>query len=354
MRVVAAMIVRNEAENLEPLFESAKGLVDEWVVLDTGSTDNTIEVATEFGATVLNDPWDDDFARSRNVGLTAIEKAYPPDTWVIILDGDDRVENPLALRKELEAAGPEQFLYSLTVFSPTPEGIETLCQVRVWRVSAGIRYHRPIHAAPNLGFLQDADGGVRSLQALTEGRVRHLGYETLEGRKRNALRTLRICRTKLAPDDPHRLACESRALATLGDWEAAFSVSMKAIAWIRKNIEEEKAGGALNVQPYLIASRALVLEGYPHTAVLLLSECIQFGGGSHPDVWANFIQSASFGLLGATLVGTQTGELNTSSAQAFDILSALNSSGILGDGIPQETLETLRKHKDASGIALGV
>jgi len=347
MRVVAAMIVRNEAGNLEDLFESAKGLVDEWVVLDTGSTDNTMEVAEHLGATVFQNEWDDDFARSRNVGLKAIEKSYPPDTWVVILDGDDRVENPLALRKELEAAGPQQFLYALNVFSPTPEGVETICQVRVWRVCMGIRYHHPIHAAPNLEFLKDTEGNVSALQRLESGAVRHLGYETEEGRKRNALRTLRICRSKLPPDDPHRLACECRALATLGDWESAFNASMKAIAWIRKRASE---GGAqsLNVQPYLIASRALILNGNPATAILLLAECVQHGGAYHPDLWGNFIQSAAFGLLGAALVGSQSGELNTASAQAYDILTALNTSGILGDGIPKETLETLRKHKEDS------
>ena len=137
MRVVAAMIVRDEATNLEELFESANGLVDEWVVLDTGSRDNTMEVAEHLGATVFQNEWDDDFARSRNVGLKAIEKSYPPDTWVIILDGDDRVENPLALRKELEAAGPEQFLYALKGNTIT-HGMKTLGKIGLYMMCKGI------------------------------------------------------------------------------------------------------------------------------------------------------------------------------------------------------------------------
>ena len=75
--VVAPMIVRNEAENLPALFESARGLVDAWVIVDTGSTDNTIEVARSLGATVIEDPWDDDFARSRNVVLSHAEEVHP-------------------------------------------------------------------------------------------------------------------------------------------------------------------------------------------------------------------------------------------------------------------------------------
>ena len=98
--VVAPMIVRNEAENLPALFESARGLVDAWVIVDTGSTDNTIEVARSLGATVIEDPWDDDFARSRNVVLSHAEEVHPDADWFIILDGDDRVENATGLRSE--------------------------------------------------------------------------------------------------------------------------------------------------------------------------------------------------------------------------------------------------------------
>jgi glycosyltransferase involved in cell wall biosynthesis len=102
IHVVGSMIVKNEAENLPALFASAEGIVDAWVIVDTGSTDETISVARALGdehaapVYIIEDPWDDDFARSRNVGLDAIEEIAGisdwNDPWILILDGDDRID----------------------------------------------------------------------------------------------------------------------------------------------------------------------------------------------------------------------------------------------------------------------
>ncbi len=61
VRVSLTMIVRNEENNLPRCLESVRGLFDEIVIVDTGSTDRTIEVARSFGARVFDFPWVDDF-----------------------------------------------------------------------------------------------------------------------------------------------------------------------------------------------------------------------------------------------------------------------------------------------------
>jgi glycosyltransferase involved in cell wall biosynthesis len=65
----AAMIVRDEASRLPECLQSIREVVDEIVIVDTGSTDETVSIARSFGARVLVHRWDGDFAAARNAGL---------------------------------------------------------------------------------------------------------------------------------------------------------------------------------------------------------------------------------------------------------------------------------------------
>ena len=78
------MIMRNSASTLRRCLNSVQGLVNEAIIVDTGSTDNSIEIAKSYGAGVLEDPWQDDFARPRNIG---IKKAQ--GQWILIMDPDE-------------------------------------------------------------------------------------------------------------------------------------------------------------------------------------------------------------------------------------------------------------------------
>ncbi len=83
-----AMIVKNEAENLPRVFESIQDAFDEVVITDTGSTDNTMEVATTFGAKLSHFDWVDDFAAARNFNFEQVKTDY-----VLWMDGDDVLHN---------------------------------------------------------------------------------------------------------------------------------------------------------------------------------------------------------------------------------------------------------------------
>jgi tetratricopeptide (TPR) repeat protein len=82
--VSLCMIVKDEESMLPQCLASVKDFADELIVVDTGSTDRTVEIAESFGATVLHHEWDGDFAAARNVGLDAATS-----DWLMYLDADE-------------------------------------------------------------------------------------------------------------------------------------------------------------------------------------------------------------------------------------------------------------------------
>ncbi|MEJ2577742.1 MAG: glycosyltransferase family 2 protein [Kineosporiaceae bacterium] len=98
--LAAALIVKDEEDNLPGCLASLDGAVDEIVVYDTGSTDATVQIAERAGARVQRGYWDGDFARARNAALEMTSAA-----WVLSIDADERVVgDPGALRALLARA----------------------------------------------------------------------------------------------------------------------------------------------------------------------------------------------------------------------------------------------------------
>jgi tetratricopeptide (TPR) repeat protein len=84
LRLSLCMIVKDEEEMLPRCLEAAKPAVDEMIVVDTGSTDRTVEIAESFGARVLHHEWNGSFSDARNVSLEAAT-----GDWIIYLDADE-------------------------------------------------------------------------------------------------------------------------------------------------------------------------------------------------------------------------------------------------------------------------
>jgi tetratricopeptide (TPR) repeat protein len=135
------MIVRDEADNLSSCLSSVMAIVDEMVVLDTGSTDETVAIARSFGAQVHHFTWCNDFSAARNAALQ-----YVTGDWVLVLDADERLEPGIVpelkqitqLEKSLvvnlvrQEIGAAQSPYSLVS--------------RLFRRHPKIRFSRPYHA----------------------------------------------------------------------------------------------------------------------------------------------------------------------------------------------------------------
>ena len=82
------MIVKNEEKLLPGCLESAKDFVDEIIIVDTGSTDKTIEIAKQYNAKIYEHPWENNFSKHRNQSIS-----YATSDWILYLDADEELAN---------------------------------------------------------------------------------------------------------------------------------------------------------------------------------------------------------------------------------------------------------------------
>ena len=195
------MIVKNEQENLPKCLASVEGIFDEIVLVDTGSTDRTKEIAREFGARVFDFPWIDDFAAARNAAL-----AHATGDYAFWLDADDVLEPHE--REKLEAmlqdlrSGDQAAYVVRCSCDPSPDGTggETVVDhIRLFPLRPGVRWTYRVHEQI-LPSLKRAKVPVR----WTDLMVRHTGYVDKALRARKLDRDTRILECELAerPDDP--------------------------------------------------------------------------------------------------------------------------------------------------------
>lgn len=211
--LTVCILARDEERNIRRALESAKPVADEIVVVDTGSTDRTVEIALEFGAKVIHHPWNDDFAEARNVGL-----GHATGRWVLMLDADEAISAEMAreLPRVLQNPKVDGYIqpvvdyYNGTAWASTPV-------LRLFRNRPEYRYAGRIHEQIDRSILA-AKGVVEPLQLAIE----HYGYTPDEDRRKDRrARNIRMLERSLAqePDNAHSwyyLGVENLLLGELG------------------------------------------------------------------------------------------------------------------------------------------
>ncbi|MHC4686720.1 MAG: glycosyltransferase [Planctomycetota bacterium] len=127
MKISLCMIARNEEELLSIAVQSATGLYDELVIVDTGSEDNTIEVAQGLADKVLVGADRMNKAQSRNRAIMAAT-----GDWVVILDCDEQIADPIGVREFLETTDAEAVYIRLT-YMKGDQGTLSYSQMRAWK-----------------------------------------------------------------------------------------------------------------------------------------------------------------------------------------------------------------------------
>lgn len=144
LKISACYIVKNEAKNLAKSIKSLKNQVNEIVVVDTGSTDNTIAVARKLGAKVYSFPWQDDFSQARNFALSKAK-----GDWLILLDADEYFTSKTAgnIRQVIrQAQQVDGLLVQLVNFDVDKAEVQNYFNaLRMVRKQAGLHYEGMIH-----------------------------------------------------------------------------------------------------------------------------------------------------------------------------------------------------------------
>jgi glycosyltransferase involved in cell wall biosynthesis len=221
--ISAALIVRNEENHVGACLQSVVGLVDDIVVVDTGSFDRSREIAAVHGARVFDYEWRDDFAAARN---HAIDQAT--GDWILYIDADERVRAYDRRILESELADPN--LCACTVRFHPRTGFTAYPEHRLFRRNPRIRFRSAIHETimPDLKRIVAAGGESIGSSGLT---IDHLGYDGDQSHK--AERNLGLLRKQIQ-FDPDRvylwwhLGSVYRDLLCLAEAEAAWSEGIKA------------------------------------------------------------------------------------------------------------------------------
>ena len=199
-----AMMVKNEEEFLEDALNSAKGLVDELVVVDTGSSDRTVEIAKAHGAKVFHYAWQDDFSDARNETIRC-----STGQWVFILDADERLvidPNKInSFRRSLQnftQEGP-YIGVSIDVVNIRLDGsvMNSLPSLRFFPRCEEIRYQNRVH-----NQLLLADPTCEMVLKLCDFvTINHLGYDpVVYEQRRKSDRSLPLIQ-KMLEDEPDNM-----------------------------------------------------------------------------------------------------------------------------------------------------
>jgi len=214
--ISACIIVKNEEMMLSGCLTSIKPIADEIIVVDTGSTDKTLEIARKFGAKTFNFEWNSDFSSARNFSL---EKAS--GDWIIVIDADEILEQKdqegikkLVLMKDFDAFSVIQRTYtdesSNLEFVKLPQkryGFSGYFDVEVIRIfrNNGYKYSGKVHEIID-DSLKDAKIGR------TDVIFHHL--EHMKGTVRQKqLNYLKICLEEIdAGNKSEKMLCDAALL----------------------------------------------------------------------------------------------------------------------------------------------
>lgn len=224
-RISLCMIVKNEEECLNRCLDSVKDYVDEMIIVDTGSTDRTVEIAESYGASVYHHPWENDFSKHRNQSLS-----YATGDWILQLDADEELfpEDGMLLRK-IVTEGKADYVHCRFYDIKKDGSVHGVFYlVRLFRNNMGMGYVRKVHN-------QLVTKGRESYSNL---RVRHYGYDlSPEKMEAKHQRTTSLLMQTLAedPEDVYSIYQLSSSYSMHREFEKAVEYGEKALALMHRD-----------------------------------------------------------------------------------------------------------------------
>ena len=226
MSLSAAIIVKDEADHLDACLSSLDGLVDEIVVVDTGSTDGSVAVADRYGAVVAHEPWRGDFSTPRNRSLD-----LATGDWILYIDADERVRGDVAAARAFLDSNDDCVACRVR-FVPRV-GWTPFREYRLWRNRDDIRFRGHIHETmlPAIRDVADAEGW--RIEPFDWFTIHHLGYEGDRPDKRARDEPLLVAELARHPDRAFVYDHLARVYEAAGDDARAVDTWKRGIAVAR-------------------------------------------------------------------------------------------------------------------------
>jgi len=235
-----AMIVKNESERLPECLASVKPIVDEIVVVDTGSSDDTVEVARSQGARTVTYDWCDDFSAARNESLR-----HATGDWILMLDADEVIAESDLPRVRVFVDTDEfdavQFVLANycdecdSMWWTPVEGTRALSRgfsgyirvplVRMWRNRPEYRFRGRVHETI-VGSIREARGAIAETDIL----IHHYGKDARRAEKSALYLRLGERNVSEHPNDPKACSDLATQFKEVGRWEEAEQYYRRALS----------------------------------------------------------------------------------------------------------------------------
>ncbi len=278
------LIARDEEQFLPGCLASVEGVVDQIVVVDTGSTDRTVALAEAAGAQVVHNPWQEDFSQARNASL-----AVATGDYVLILDADERLAPGAGkLLKAVVAAGtvdcgmmPLHNAKSLdTSLAEVVRTCEPVLLPRLLRRTPDLRYEGVVHEHITT-WMVDGNRNARRIDAaiVHYGCVAHVR----EVREKDA-RNLRLLERRCAesPGDLVARGYLARELLRVGEEERAIEEGLEG--WAAMGVAMEGDGPKPTfVSLATVLAHTYIQRGEVSPATEILDQAKAWGA-RHPNL----------------------------------------------------------------------
>ncbi|WP_026766467.1 DUF5672 family protein [Selenomonas ruminantium] len=258
MRISACYIVKDEEQNLGKSILSLQGIYDELIVVDTGSTDNTIAIAQKYGAQIDYFTWQNDFSLARNFTLS---KAT--GDWIIFLDADEYYDCSLSIRdylQEVDAKYPQKDAVIVPRYEAHQMKNPPIHVPRIFRNRPDIYYQGVIHEQ-----LKKKDGDIDYIFAENMIFI-HTGYHP-DNMERKSQRNLQLLLADVEQNGERDAYYYYIAESYFGlqEYEKAIDYIKKAIASPVRHYREE-------ANYYHILLESMRQRKYPAEEMTLVAE----------------------------------------------------------------------------------
>jgi Glycosyltransferases involved in cell wall biogenesis len=242
------MIVKDEEEYLANCLASIKDIVSEIIVVDTGSSDNTVSIAKSYNAKVYYHKWNNSFSEARNESLK-----YATKDWILIMDADEELssESKISLKKLLDTSLDKNAIYMFQTLSYYGDSIESNSLTinlnpRLFKNNESTHYEGEIHN--QLIYLED-----KYCVMCEDIKLNHYGYLNKSVNEKNKrTRNIELLNSQIEKDPDNYFAHFN-----LGTEYAALNDTEKALMHLYKSYEKFDAN---NGYSYLLIFRIAFLN----------------------------------------------------------------------------------------------